>query len=142
MRSTRLYLLSSKTDRDERGAMNDTQNGPLSQGVHFTICGGIFLFFAKKYTDNLTPTLSRSFAAVSFQLVPVWSSASTALPSNPSAYLRVGVWGKSWDKTANYFETASPQFRFCPGDKNGLVLRLRIARNEHQNGRFSSLLPV
>ena len=69
------------------------------------------------------PTLSRSYAEVSFQLTSVWSSASTVLPPNPAACLRVGVWGKPWDKYANYFETASPQFRFCPGGKNGKVLR-------------------
>lgn len=76
-----------------------------------------------------TPTLSRSFAVASFELILVWSSTLTALPPNPSAYLRVGAWDKSWDKFANYFETASPQFRFCPGDKNELVLRRNTARN-------------
>lgn len=65
-----------------------------------------------------TPTLSRSYIIVSFRLTSVWSSASTVLPPNPAARLRIGVWGKPWDKYANYFETASPQFYFCPGDKN------------------------
>ena len=74
---------------------------------------------------TVIPTLSRSYAEVSFQLTSVWSSASTVLPPNPAACLRIGVWGKPWDKYANYFETASPQFHFCPGDKNGLVLRPR-----------------
>ena len=69
------------------------------------------------------PTLSRSFVAATFQLVLVWSPASTVLPPNPSACLRVDVWDKPWDKYANCFETASPQFRFCPGDKNGKALR-------------------
>lgn len=69
------------------------------------------------------PTLSLSFAVATIQLIPVWSSASTVLPPNPSACPRVGVWDKPWDKFTNYFETTSPQFRFCPGDKNGLVLR-------------------
>ena len=59
-----------------------------------------------------TPTLSRSFAVAPFQLVPVQSSASTVLPPNPAARLRVGVWGEPWDKTANYFEVAYPQLRF------------------------------
>lgn len=54
------------------------------------------------------PTLSRSFVAAPFQLVLVRSSASTVLPPNPSACLYVGVWDKSWDKSANYFETVSP----------------------------------
>lgn len=70
------------------------------------------------------PILSRSFAVASFQLTPVGSSVLTVLPSNPSACLRVVGWDKSWDKSANYFETAGSQFRFCPGDKNGQVLRL------------------
>ncbi len=65
------------------------------------------------------PTLSRSFAAASFQLTPVGSSILTVIPPNPSACPRVGVWDKPWDKSANYFETASPQFHFCPGDKTG-----------------------
>lgn len=72
---------------------------------------------------TVIPTLSRSYAEVSFQLTSVWSSASTVLPPNPAACLRIGVWGKPWDKYANYFETSSPQFHFCAGDKNGLVLR-------------------
>ena len=86
----------------------------------------------------LTPTLSRSFAVVSFHLALVWSSASTVLPPNPSSCPRVGIWDKSWDKFANYFETANPQFRFCPGDKNELVSRLKYAPNGCQNSRFSS----
>ena len=36
----------------------------------------------------------------------------------------MGVWDKTWDKYANYFETVGTQFHFCPGDKNGFVLRL------------------
>ena len=71
------------------------------------------------------PTLSRSHVVASFRLNSVWSSASTVLPPNPSACLRICVWDKPSGKYANYFETASPQFHFCPGDKNGLVLRPR-----------------
>lgn len=89
-----------------------------------------------------TPTLSCSIAATPFQLGLVWPSASTVLPPNPAACLRVGVWDKSWDKSANYFETACPQFRFCPGDKNEQVLGFRTAQNGCQNGRLSSLTPV
>lgn len=70
------------------------------------------------------PILSRSFAVASFQSTPVESSALTVMPPNPAACLRVGVWDKTWDKSANYFETARPQFHFCPRDKNGQVLRL------------------
>ena len=88
---------------------------------HQAVLGGIKTRVLKPVPA--IPTLSRSYAEVSFQLTSVWSSASTVLPPNPAACLRVGVWGKPWDKYANYFETASPQFRFCPGDKNGLVLR-------------------
>ena len=69
------------------------------------------------------PTLSRSFVAAPFQLTPVGSSVLAGMLPNPSVCPRVGVWDKPWDKFANYFETASPQFHFCPGDKNGLVLR-------------------
>ena len=69
------------------------------------------------------PTLSRSFVAAPFQLGLVWLSVLSTLPPNLSVCPRVGVWDKPWDKFANYFETASPQFHFCPGDKNGLVLR-------------------
>ena len=69
------------------------------------------------------PTLSRSFVAAPFRLDLVWLSVLPTLPPNPSACPRVSVWYKPWDKFTNYFETASPQFHFCPGDKNGLVLR-------------------
>ena len=69
------------------------------------------------------PTLSRSFVAAPFQLGLVRLSVLSTLPPNPSACPRSGVWDKPWDKFANYFETASPQFHFCPGDKNGVVLR-------------------
>lgn len=89
-----------------------------------------------------TPTLSRTFAVASFQSAPVGSSILTAMPPNLATYRRVGARDKSWDKTANYFETASPQFHFCPGDKNGLVLRLGTALNGCQNGWSSSLAPV
>lgn len=68
------------------------------------------------------PTLSRSFAVAPFQSIPLGSSVLAVLPPNPAEYLRVGVWDKSWDKSANYFETACPQFRFYPGHKNELVL--------------------
>ena len=64
--------------------------------------------------DYSIPTLSRSFVAAPFQLGLVWLSALSTLPPNPSACPRVGVWDKPWDKFANHFETASPQFRFCP----------------------------
>lgn len=69
------------------------------------------------------PTLSRSFAAMPFQSTPVGWFDLAIFPPNPAAYLHVGVWDKTWDKYANYFETVSPQFHFCPRDKNGLVLR-------------------
>ena len=69
----------------------------------------------------VVPTLSRSFVAAPFQLGLVWLSVLSTLPPNPSACPRVGVWYKPWDKFTNYFETTSPQFHFCPGDKNGLV---------------------
>ena len=91
---------------------------------------------------RLTPTLSRSFAVASFQLLLVWSSVLTVIPPNPATCRRVGIWNKSWDKTANYFETESPQFHFCPRAKNGKVLRRIIARNGCQKGRLSSLAPV
>lgn len=65
----------------------------------------------------VTPTLSRSFVAAPFQLGLVWLSVLSTLPPNPSVCPRVGVWDKPWDKSVNYFETASPQFHFCPGDK-------------------------
>ena len=88
------------------------------------------------------PTLSRSFIAAPFQLGLVRLSVLSTLPPNPSACPRSGVWDKPWDKFANYFETASPQFHFCPGDKNSKALRRIIARNGCQKGRFSSLAPV
>ena len=69
------------------------------------------------------PTLSRSFVVAPFRLGLVWLSVLSTLSPNPSVCPRVSVWDKPWDKFANYFETASPQFHFCPGDKNGLVLR-------------------
>lgn len=65
------------------------------------------------------PTLSRSFVVAPFRLGLVWLSVLSILPPNPSACPRVSVWDKPWDKFANYFETASPQFHFRPGDKTG-----------------------
>ena len=91
---------------------------------------------------RLAPTLSRSFAVAAIQLILVWSSVLAILPPNLAVCPRVGVWDKTWDKFANYFETASPQFYFCSGDKNGLVLRRIIARNGCQKDRFSSLASV
>ena len=58
------------------------------------------------------PTLSRSFVVAPFQLGLVWLSVLSTLPPNPSACPRVGAWDKPWNKFANYFETASPQFHF------------------------------
>ena len=99
-------------------------------------------FFGTSKPRGTTPTLSSSFVAAPFQLGLVWLSVLSTLPPNPSACLRVGVWDKPWDKFANYFETASSQFHFCPGDKNGKALRCLIARNGCKKGRFSSLAPV
>lgn len=50
-----------------------------------------------------------------------------ALPQNPAVCLHVGVWDKTWDKSANFSRPADARFRFCPRDKNGLVLMLRTA---------------
>ena len=69
--------------------------------------------------DFSIPTLSRSFVVAPFRLGLVWLSVLSTLPPNPSACSRVGVWDKPWGKFANYFETASPQFHFCPGTKTG-----------------------
>ena len=63
---------------------------------------------------------SNSFKSICRGDIPIGSSLVvdlSTLPPNPSACPRVGVWDKPWDKFANYFETASSQFRFCPGDK-------------------------
>ena len=68
--------------------------------------------------ETVTPTLSRSFVVAPFRLGLVWLSVLSTLPPNPSACPRVGIWDKFWDN-----ETTSPQFHFCPADKNGLVLR-------------------
>ena len=89
-----------------------------------------------------TPTLSRSFVVVSFQSTPVGLSVLAGMLPNPAVCLRVGVWDKTWDKSANYFETTSPQFHFCPEDKNGKALRSETARRGCQNGCFPSLAPV
>ena len=75
---------------------------------------------------TLDISYSHSFTLVCRGAILIGSSlvvVLSTLPSNPSAYPRVSVWDRPWDKFANYFETASPQFHFCPGDKNGLVLR-------------------
>ena len=83
-------------------------------GVYFIV----IMFYTPITNEFLIPTLSRSFAVAPFQSIPLGSSVLTVLPSNPAERLRVSV----WDKSANYFETACPQFRFCPEDKNELVL--------------------
>lgn len=92
--------------------------------------------------ETVTPTLSCSFVVAPFRLGLVWLSVLSTLPPNPSACPRVGVWDKPWDKFANYFEIASSQFRFCPGDKNDKALRPGTARKGCQNGCFSFLTPV
>lgn len=107
---------------------------------HQAVLGGTKTRAQKPVT--VIPTLPRSYVVVSFRLTSAWSSASTVLPPNPAACLCIGVWDKPWDKYANYFETSSPQFHFCPGDKNGLVLRPRNVRYERQNSRLSSSTPV
>ena len=102
----------------------------VSRSIHIVM--GVYPKGIQIYTpitkEFSIPILSRSFVAAPFQLGLVWLSVLSTLPPNPSACLRVGVWDKPWDKYANYFETASPQFRFCPGDKNGLVLMRIIAQ--------------
>lgn len=70
-------------------------------------------------------TLSRSFTTMPFTTMPFQSTpvgwlGLAILSPNPAAYLHVGVWDKTWNKYANYFETACPQFHFCPGDKMDL----------------------
>ena len=107
---------------------------------HRTVLGGIKTRVQKPVPA--IPTLSRPFVAAPFQLTPVRSSVLASMLPNPAACLCVGVWDKSRDKSANYFETASPQFHFCPGDKNGKVLKPKTARNGCQNGRFPSLAPA
>lgn len=59
---------------------------------HQAVLGGTKTRAQKPVT--VIPTLSRSYAEVSFQLTSVWSSASTVLPPNPAACLRIGVWDK------------------------------------------------
>ena len=71
-----------------------------------------------RYSHSFT-LVCRGAILIGSSLVVVLST----LPPNPAAYPRVSVWDKPWDKFANYFETASPQFHFGPGDKNRLVLR-------------------
>ena len=88
---------------------------------------------------------SHSFTHVCCGVIPVGSSLVVSFDrfvaesrrASPRRRLR-----QILDKTANYFETASPQFHFCPRDKNELVLRLGTARNGCQNGWSSSLAPV
>lgn len=88
---------------------------------------------------------SNSFKSICRGDIPIGSSLVvdlSTLPPNPSACPRVDVWDKPWDKFANYFETASSQFRFCPGDKNDKALRPGTAQKGCQNGCFPSLAPV
>lgn len=69
---------------------------------------------------------SNSFKSICRGDIPIGSSLVvdlSTLPPNPSVCPRARVWDKPWDKFANYFETASSQFHFCPGDKNGKALR-------------------
>lgn len=75
---------------------------------------------------TLDISYSHSFTLVCRGAIPIGSSLVVGfihLAAESSACPRVGVWDKPWDKFANYFETAGSQFHFCPGDKNGLVLR-------------------
>ena len=83
---------------------------------------------------------SHSFTLVCHQAIPVNSSLVVGLgrpPSNPAACLRVGSWDKPWDKFADHFETASPQFHFCPGDKNERCSRLEIPKSMERIDDFN-----
>ena len=69
---------------------------------------------------------SHSFTLVCRGASPIGSSLVVGFVHLAAESLRVSSRKRlrqALDKFANYFETASPQFHFCPGDKNGLVLR-------------------
>ena len=69
---------------------------------------------------------SHSFTLVCRGAIPIGSSLVVGFVHLAAESLRVSsrkCLRQALDKFANYFETASPQFHFCPGDKNGLVLR-------------------
>ena len=85
------------------------------------------------------PTLSRSFVVVSFQLAPVGSSVLSVMPPNPAAWLRAGVWDKTWDSAENFSAPEGPQFRFCPGDKNKRTTGPK-GPNEGKIGKFAALM--
>lgn len=88
-------------------------------------CGAMSEQLLLKPYDNVL-NYSHSFTLVCCGAILIGPSlvvVLSTLPPNPSACPRISVWDRPWDKFANYFETASPQFHFCPGDKNGLVLR-------------------
>lgn len=116
----------SKSGATESGASSCctilAPNFAKKEALHRNV-RGFYLLVCVSLLFSAIPTLSRSFVAAPFQLGLVLLSVLSTLPPNPSACPRIGVWDKPWDKFANYFETASPQFHFCPGDKNGLVLR-------------------
>ena len=88
-----------------------------------------------------TPTLSRSYVVVSFRLTSVRSSDSTVLPPNPAACLRVGVWDKLWDKYANYFETASPQFHFLSRGQKRVGFEVLKRPLPNQAARWNPEIP-
>ena len=69
--------------------------------------------------------------------IPVDSSrliGLSVMPPNPAAWLRVGVWDKTWNSAEIFSAPEGPQFRFCPGDKNEQVLEPRAVLNGRQSG--------
>ena len=96
----------------------------LSCGDAETVSGGTRQH--QNASSEASSRYSHSFTLVCCGAIPSGSSLVVGFVHLAAESLRVSSrrrLGQTWDKFANYFETASPQFHFCPGDKNGLVLR-------------------
>lgn len=64
----------------------------------------------------------------SFQLRPVFSGIPKRVPLNDAMLCFVDFGDKNWDSFKIFFKLRALSFRFCPRDKNGLVLRLEAPK--------------
>ena len=102
----------------KRKPSNQRVRGPLSPLFRWWLCSEAMpkqyqavLGSTKTRVQKMVPAIptpSRSFVVVSFQLAPVGSSILTVIPPNPTAYLRVVGWDKTWDNAENFLVTEGP----------------------------------
>lgn len=142
-----------------KGLPSDWTGGPSQRSSEFRSADGLLTtdgrddtelhesqsYWKVQNTNIYTMIYSHSFTLVCRGAIPVGSSLVVGFVHLAAESLRVSSrrrLGQTLGQIRNYFETASPQFHFCPGDKNSKALRSEIARKGCQNGCFPSLAPV